>query len=200
MFTPYQHSVNMSWPRPFVVGFILLMVFLSMSGDSPSNLTTSGLTDSAAAADTQENEKGVANKGIKEQIIYDLSLSNEKLEQEIKKYRQYVLDIRRAVRAQPGCSLEDSSILTLYPELRDDIDDGFEKDNEEKGGESDSDKSSKEAAALGRTVVAKEEKQNEVDDGIKKDGSKDVDSASIRLQNGRLSKENNTVSTRTNLP
>jgi len=172
-----------------------------MSGDSPSNLTTDGLANSAAAADTQENEKGVANKGIKEQIIYDLSLSNEKLEQEIAKYRQYVLDIRRAVRSQTGCSLEDSSILTLYPELHDHIDHVDEEENEDKGDGNESEKSSTEATAEAGNLVGKdEEQQNEVDTSIKSDGSKHVDSVSIRLQNGRLSKDNNTASTRTNLP
>jgi hypothetical protein len=145
------------------------MIFLSMSGDSPSNLTTSGITDrhSAAATDTQESERGVANKGIKEQIIYDLSLSNEKLEQEIKKYRQYVLDIRRGIRAQPGCSLEDSSILTLYPELHDDLDNGDEKENEGHNGENDSENSST-AAKVGNLVETEEEQQNQVDTNHRK--------------------------------
>jgi hypothetical protein len=196
MFTPHQHSANMSWSRPFVVGFILLMVFLSMSNDGPSNATTENLNASKSTAEISDNDL-TQNKGVKEQIIYDLSLSNEKLEQEIKKYRQYVLDLRRAVRSQPGCSLEDSSILTLYPELHNDIDEDG-SDNEEGKGGSSSEKSSKEAAAA--VAVEELDEQEQENESTKNDGSrssKHVDSASVRLQNGRLSKENNTLS---NLP
>lgn len=193
----------MSWPRPFVVGFILLMVFLSMSGEGPSNLTTDELsTDSSAirkngAADTQGNEKDIAKKGVKEQIIYDLSLSNEKLEHEIMKYRQYVLDLRRAVRAAPGCSVADDSILTLYPELHEDLDRKEVDESDEKRGENDGEEaSSKEAAGAGgivATAVDVDEQQQHVDNG----GTKKIDSASIRLQNGRLSKDNSSAATTT---
>jgi hypothetical protein len=208
MFTPYQQSVNMSWPRPFVVGFILLMVFLSMSGDGPSNLTTDDLsTDSAAKASgrpsTLEKENDLAKRGVKEQIIYDLSLSNEKLEEEIKKFRQYVLDLRRAVRSQPGCSLEDSSILTLYPELHDDIDNEKEDDDLVKERENYTEVFSKvPAKAAAAAVAVEKEGEQQVDSNTNAGSSKNIDSASIRLQNGRLSKdkENSTVSTRTNLP
>ncbi len=49
------------------------------------------------------------------QIIEELSLDNERLEQQLKMLKQYVLSVRRAAR-KCGCKLEDS-ILTLYPEL-----------------------------------------------------------------------------------
>ena len=181
----------MSWPRPFVVGFILLMVFLSMSGDGPSNVTTDDLSTDTITA-TEGNEKDLARNGVKEQIIYDLSLSNEKLEQEIKKYRQYVLDLRRAVRGQPGCSLEDDSILTLYPELHEELD---RNEEESKQDGTASETSSKEAGT--GAVVGKQEKEpEEVDSNNTSVDSKHMDSAAIRLRNGRLSKDNSS----TNLP
>lgn len=50
------------------------------------------------------------------QIIYQLSIANEQLERDLNQLRQYVLDVRRAAR-QCGCPLNDSTVLTLYPEL-----------------------------------------------------------------------------------
>ncbi|GAB4819509.1 hypothetical protein N2152v2_006555 [Parachlorella kessleri] len=49
-------------------------------------------------------------------IIYELSVDNEKLEQQVEQLKQYVLDLRRAAR-KCGCTLDDNSILTLFPEL-----------------------------------------------------------------------------------
>jgi alpha-L-fucosidase len=170
-----------------------------MSGDGPSNLTTSTTATSASAADTKQQAETTA--GVKEQIIYDLSLSNEKLEAEIKKYRQYVLDLRRAVRSQAGCSLEDSSILTLYPELNNDLetthDDKVEENDE---GDNDSSPSrSKDAATTspvetGERAEEQQQQQNEVD------STKKIVSASVELENGRLSKQNSATSTRSKLP
>lgn len=194
MFTPSQQNINMSWPRPFVVGFILLMVFLSMSGDGPSNLTTDDLSTDAVAATAKGNEKDLAKTGVKEQIIYDLSLSNEKLEQEIKKYRQYVLDLRRAVRNQPGCSLEDNFILTLYPELHEELDIHEEESKGKQDGTA-GETSSKEATS-GVSVGKQEKELEQADSSNNSINSKQIDSAAIRLQNGRLSKDNSS----TNLP
>ena len=55
-------------------------------------------------------------KALHLQIIYELSVDNEKLEQQVEQLKQYVLDLRRTAR-KCGCTLDDNSILTLFPEL-----------------------------------------------------------------------------------
>jgi hypothetical protein len=55
-------------------------------------------------------------QGIKERIIYDVSIANEKMSQDLQQLKQYVLDLRREARAC-GCELNSSRVLTLFPEL-----------------------------------------------------------------------------------
>lgn len=85
------------------------MLFLSMNDFS------SAPPDQTSSTSGANSEHGLKD-GVKERLVYDLSLANERLEMELKHLKQYVLDIRRSLR-QAGCQLEDSSVLTLYPEL-----------------------------------------------------------------------------------
>ncbi|KAK9838492.1 hypothetical protein WJX81_002705 [Elliptochloris bilobata] len=57
-------------------------------------------------------------EGAKDKLIYDLSLSNERLESDNMRLRQHVLDLRRAARAA-GCDLDASEALSAaaFPEL-----------------------------------------------------------------------------------
>lgn len=89
----------------------MLMLFLSFSGEvGPPRPAAPG--DVAAATTSVEALK----PGVTEQIIYDLSLANEKLERDVQQLRQYVLDVRRTARSC-GCDLDSDDVLTLFPEL-----------------------------------------------------------------------------------
>lgn len=140
MFTPQHYNTSMPWPRPFVVGFLLLLLFLSLFGESPS---THDQRQPIQQATAQTKSDDGLKKGVKEQIIYDLSVTNERLENEVQRLKQYILDVRRAMR-KSGCPLEDNSILTLYPELHDEIKEGDSGDGKD---ESTSGSSSKDNAS-----------------------------------------------------
>ncbi|CAD7699898.1 unnamed protein product [Ostreobium quekettii] len=80
--------------RPFIVALILLLLFLSTTQDW-------GKAPSGGKKPEGTGAKGgaVVSERVKEKIIYDLSVQNEKLERENARLRQQVLDTRRAFRA-----------------------------------------------------------------------------------------------------
>ena len=188
-------------PRPFLLGFVLLMLFLSLSGDSPSLSSRStikapleqqqqqqqqqGITAATTATAISENEDGL-RKGIKEKIIYDLSVANERLELEVKKLRQYVLDVRRAAR-EAGCDLKDGDILTLYPELHDvsssasssSGDNGTDSTSENTKGSSDNDSNDTIPTVAGSTINVQ---QKEVDERSTTTNTSVTGSSSTRIR------------------
>ncbi|KAL3132539.1 hypothetical protein ABBQ32_009080 [Trebouxia sp. C0010 RCD-2024] len=107
MFIPVNGGQGIS--RPFVVGLILLLVFLGMQSD----FVPSRSADSPALGEFSPNGKD----STKERIILELSQSNEKLEKELYQLQQHLLLLKHAAH-QHG--VEHSSRLgtMLY-------DDGF---------------------------------------------------------------------------
>ena len=169
MFTPHHYSNVMPWPRPFVAGFVLLLLFLSLFGDSPASHDQRQSIQQAAPQ--TKSEDGL-KKGVKEQIIYDLSVTNERLENEVHRLKQYILDVRRAAR-KAGCTLEDNSILTLYPELHDEI-------QEEEGSDEKAEKksSSKNSSEDGEGI--------DVDENFNEEGPTSNDETSIHTGSRKL--------------
>lgn len=86
MFIPVNGGQGIS--RPFVVGLILLLVFLGMQSD----FAPSRPADSAAA----ENSTVSTKDSTKERIILELSKSNEKLEAELHQLQQHILLLKHA--------------------------------------------------------------------------------------------------------
>ncbi|KAL4418787.1 hypothetical protein ABPG77_005501 [Micractinium sp. CCAP 211/92] len=98
-------------PRPLLIGLLLLCLFFAFSRDRGTPRTGSVARGSLRTGKLQE--------GVKDKIIYDLSIDNERLSRELLQLKQYVLDVRRAARGC-GCNLNDA-VLTLFPELHDRI-------------------------------------------------------------------------------
>ncbi|BDA41228.1 hypothetical protein COCOBI_02-0080 [Coccomyxa sp. Obi] len=102
--------------RPFIAGLLMLLFFLSLQSEwTPAKQNREGrsLTMQAAAPTASE-----AREAMKEKIILDLSLSNERLERENTRLKQHVLDLRRAARGC-GCELNatEAAAVAAYPEL-----------------------------------------------------------------------------------
>ncbi|CAD7698969.1 unnamed protein product [Ostreobium quekettii] len=81
--------------KPFIVALILLLLFLTTTQDWGAS--PGGAGDRLRRAELRGGP-GAAEK-VKEKIIYDLSVLNEKLERENMQLQQQVLDTRRAFRA-----------------------------------------------------------------------------------------------------
>lgn len=107
------------------------------------------------------------------QLIYELSLDNERLEQQLKQLKQYVLDVRRAA-SKCGCDLDDN-ILTLYPELH------FGAKNNSSGSQRDSQAASS-VLVQGHAAVA---------DGSSSEESSSGDGSSNSNQNSRAMRDPN---------
>ncbi|CAL8462052.1 g1583 [Coccomyxa elongata] len=102
--------------RPFIAGLLMLLFFLSLQTEwTPAKQNREGrsLTMQAAAPTASE-----AREAMKEKIILDLSLSNERLERENMRLKQHVLDLRRVARGC-GCELNgtEAAAAAAYPEL-----------------------------------------------------------------------------------
>lgn len=98
-------------PRPLLIGLLLVLLFFALSRERGTPRT-----GSAVRGGLRTGELGA---GVKDKIIYELSIDNERLSRELLQLKQYVLDVRRAARGC-GCALNDT-VLTLFPELHDRI-------------------------------------------------------------------------------
>lgn len=109
MFIPVNGGQGIS--RPFVVGLILLLVFLGMQSDFvPSR---------PADSSTSEEATVPAKDSAKERIILELSKSNEKLEKELLQLQQHLLLVKHAAHqhgvehsSRLGSMLYNDGILT----------------------------------------------------------------------------------------
>ncbi|KAK9909108.1 hypothetical protein WJX75_007265 [Coccomyxa subellipsoidea] len=102
--------------RPFIAGLLMLLFFLSLQTEwTPPKQGREGRSLTMQSAPPTASE---AREAMKEKIILDLSLSNERLERENTRLKQHVLDIRRAARGC-GCDLNatESAAAAAYPEL-----------------------------------------------------------------------------------
>lgn len=111
--------------RPAFLITVLMILFLTLHTDWSSR--QAGQVELHTGAAIASSPATDARKPIHEQIIYELSIGNERLERENAALRQHVLDIRRAARSAglqlnstmtflPIPGLED--ILTLPPRIR----------------------------------------------------------------------------------
>ena len=146
------------------------MLFLTLSSEPLTEPTATPIDISSSDADADG-----LSKGIKEQIIYDLSVANEALEHEVQKLKQYVLDVRRAAR-QNGCEslLQEDAILTIYPEFNEEIKE-FSSNSSSTGDddedEDDSLSSSSDSERV-ETVDVDDDESGEVDDHSSGDGTR----------------------------
>lgn len=102
MFASGPQNAERGLSRPFVLGLILLLLFLTAQTEwSATNRTSQHKTVTALPADKLKEE-------VREKIITDLSISNEKLENENKAIRQQLLHLKRLYRACRGNSTESS--------------------------------------------------------------------------------------------
>lgn len=115
-----QHAVpgnNQGISRPFVVGLILLLLFLSLQTTdwSPQTARRSDTKPVLSAAQLRE--------GVKEKLLLELSVVNDKLEAENKRLKQYILDVRRTLR-NCGCEYN-ATTQFVFPELHEVSDDHY---------------------------------------------------------------------------
>ncbi|CAL5222692.1 g5093 [Coccomyxa viridis] len=118
MFFQTVPGSNPGISRPFIVGLVMLLLFLSMQTEwTPGNARQSaGKSISSPSGTTPSAAE--ARESMKEKVILDLSLNNERLERENARLKQHVLDLRRAARAC-GCDLNttEADAAAAYPEL-----------------------------------------------------------------------------------
>lgn len=101
MFVPGPPNAERGLSKPFVIGLILLLLFLTAQTEwSATNRTTPQKTITTLPAEKLKEE-------VREKIVYDLSVSNEKLESENKELRQQLFHIKRLYRACRGKNATD---------------------------------------------------------------------------------------------
>ncbi|KAK9864982.1 hypothetical protein WJX84_001214 [Apatococcus fuscideae] len=105
--------------RPVIVCLVLLLLFLSMQAEwAPSSRKTDVPKKKLLATSTTQSSQG-EGLGVREKIVKELAISNERLEIENELLRQTVLDLRRAMRecncTSPGVELYSDQ---LGPNLR----------------------------------------------------------------------------------
>lgn len=125
---------NQGVSRPFIVGLVLLLLFLSFHTDLGG-----GTSSSNSSSSRREMKQVVAQdqikEGVKEKILLELSVVNEKLETENRRLKQYVLDMRRAMRGC-GCELNATAGQYVFPELHENPDEHFRETDSAGAGES----------------------------------------------------------------
>lgn len=96
--------------RPAFLITVLMILFLTLHTDWSSR--QAGQVELHTGAAIASSPLADARKSIHEQIIYELSVGNERLERENAALRQHVLDIRRAARS---AGLKLNSTMTFLP-------------------------------------------------------------------------------------